>query len=215
MNTPSTPATRLARPASPPPGVDVGATLTVVPDLHDQRPSLASATDLAAGRATVLGDIREGLRHDEVGRSLDRGRQPFAWREAADHRRLDRPTAGDRFDRRDQTTVEQDRRRDPAHQLADLGQRLARLLLALADERLRGGRIGVDPLAREAEIDRQPDQSLLGAVVQVPLDPAQLGRLDRRARPIDSARSVSTSRRSSRLSDWCTADRPRPGDAAP
>ncbi len=36
----------------------------------------------------------------------------------------------------------------------------------------------VDPLAGEAEVDRQHDQPLLGAVVEVALDPVQLARLD-------------------------------------
>ena len=40
------------------------------------------------------------------------------------------------------------------------------------------GRIRVDPLAGEAEVDRQHDEALLGAVVEVALDPVQLARLD-------------------------------------
>ena len=72
----------------------------------------------------------------------------------------------------------QDRRRDPAHEVADLGEGLARLFLALEDELL--GRLGivVDPLAGQAQVDGQHDQALLGAIVEVALDPVQLARFD-------------------------------------
>ena len=88
------------------------------------------------------------------------------------------PRAGDRVERGDQAAIEQDRRRDPADEVADLGQRLAGLLLALEDELLRRRGIGVDPLAGEAKIDREHHQPLLRAVVEVALDPVQLARLD-------------------------------------
>ena len=66
----------------------------------------------------------------------------------------------------------------PAHELADLGECCARLLLALADELLGALRVGVDALARKPEVDREPDQSRLRAVVEIALDAAELARLD-------------------------------------
>ena len=126
----------------------------------------------------MLGHVRERLGDDEVGRPLDRGRQPLAGRQVAPDGRRHGPPGGDRAERRHEAAIEQDRRGDPADEVAQLGQRLAGLLLAVEDELLRGGRIGVDPLARQAQVDRQHHQALLGAVVEVALDPVQLARLD-------------------------------------
>ena len=57
-------------------------------------------------------------------------------------------------------------------------KRLAGLLLTFEDELLRGRRVGVDPFAREAEVDVEHDESLLRPVVEVALDAMQLARLD-------------------------------------
>ena len=133
----------------------------------------------------MLRDVRERLRRDEVRGPL-RGRAAVARRARAlltiDGR--DRAAADDRFERRDEPSVEQDRGGDPADEVADLGEGLARLRLALEDQRLRGRRVGVEALAREAQVDVQHDEPLLGAVVEVALDPVELARLgveDRRA----------------------------------
>ena len=63
---------------------------------------------------------------------------------------------------------------DPAGQLAQLLDREPRLLARLGDQRRGGGRV-VDARLRQPERERQGDQPLLGAVVQVTLDPAALG----------------------------------------
>ena len=50
--------------------------------------------------------------------------------------------------------------------------------LAVEDELLGAGRIDIDALAGESQVDRERDQPLLRAVVEVALDPVELARLD-------------------------------------
>ena len=126
----------------------------------------------------MLRHVGERLGDDEVGRSLDRRRQPLAGGQLAADDGRHGSAADDRAERCDQPAIEQDRWRDAADQVANLGQGLARLLLAVGEQLLRGGRIGVDPFAGEAEVDGQQHEPLLGAVVQVALDPVELARLD-------------------------------------
>ena len=80
-------AARQAR--QPATGLDRGAAGRRRPRPRRPAGSLAPAAHLAALRAAVLGDVREGLGDDEVGRPLDRRRQPLAGGELAD----DRPSA--------------------------------------------------------------------------------------------------------------------------
>jgi hypothetical protein len=63
-------------------------------------------------------------------------------------------------------------------ELTDLSECFACLLLARADEFLGPLGVAIDALAGKPEVDRQHHQSLLRAVVQIALDPAQLARLD-------------------------------------
>ena len=126
----------------------------------------------------MLGHVGQSLRDDEVGCPLGRRRKPFAGGEVAGDDRGHGPPPGDRLDRGDETPVHEDRRRDPAHEVADLRQGLARLFLALEDELLGRRGIVVDPLAGQSQVDGQHDQALLGAIVEVTLDPVQLARFD-------------------------------------
>ena len=64
---------------------------------------------------------------------------------------------------------------DAAGQLAQLGQRLLRLLAGRLDQRLQLGIGPGHPAARHAERQRQRDQPLLRPVVQVALEPAAFG----------------------------------------
>ena len=177
LNVPSTPSTRPASPARPPAGPIGRATDAVVPDLDHQVRPLAPAAHLAAGRPAVLGHVDQRLGDDEVGRPFDRLRQALTGRQVALHARRDGAAGADRLDRGDQPTVEQDGRRDAADEAAQLGQGLLGLGAGLEDQLLRGRRVRVDALARQAQVDRQHHQPLLGAVVEVALDPAQLAGL--------------------------------------
>ena len=78
-----------------------------------------------------------------------------------------------------------------AGELAQLGGRLAELARRLLEQLLRRRGVGVELLAREPQVERQRDQPLLGAVVEVALEAAALvvGGLDdprpRRAQLLD------------------------------
>ncbi len=63
-------------------GLGMRATRAVIPDLDDESPVLTPTTYLAPRRATVLGDVGQRLRDDEVGRPLDGGREPLTRRRA-------------------------------------------------------------------------------------------------------------------------------------
>ena len=83
-------------------------------------------------------------------------------------------TAADAQRRGEAARLEQ-RRVDPVRELRRLVQRLLHVAPHLVEERLRRGGIGVRQLARELQVDRERDQVLLRAVVEVALDPAAVG----------------------------------------
>src|SRR6185437_11713900 len=83
---------------------------------------------------------------------------------------------GLRAQRRDQALLGQQRRVDTAGQRAQVLQRRAELRLEVRDGRPDLVRV-TGQLGEQAELDGQRDELLLGAVVQVPLDPAAFGVL--------------------------------------
>ena len=87
------------------------------------------------------------------------------------------PAGGQRGDGRAQPLLGQDRRGDPAGQRADLGQRVLGLLQRLVQQPPGLARVGVEPALGGGDVHAEPDQPLLRAVVQVPLQPAQRVRL--------------------------------------
>jgi hypothetical protein len=120
----------------------------------------------------VLGDVGQALGDHEVGDRLDRG-----WRTARQvHGQPDR----DRHPRRNarqrrvQAAVLQHGRVQAADQVAEFGQGRLGVLVGFGQGLLRllGG-FGVDP--GQAQVHGQRDELLLGAVVQVPLQPAPFG----------------------------------------
>ena len=127
----------------------------------------------------MAGDVGERLGDHEVGRALHRGGRPLGHvdvehdgdRRAGDHRRQSGVEA----------PVLEDDGVDASHQVADLAEGGLRLLVGLGDEGLAPLGIGLQALPGMAEVHRQGDEALLGAVVEVPLDPAPLGfgRVDR------------------------------------
>ena len=151
---------------------------------------------LAAG---VLGDVREQFRDDVERGRLDRLGQPLG-REAVDlHRHVARPasawTAGV------EPAVGEDRRMDPAGELAELLQAECELVARPRQQFRRAGRVVGEPRLGQAKPESERDQPLLCAVVQVPLEPSALG-----VAGLDDARSrcVSTSRASAFASATAT-----------
>ncbi len=76
---------------------------------------------------------------------------------------------------------------DAARELAQLRHRVLQLVdrLRRARPRLQDPTLGAEPQLRRAQLERERDEALLGAVVDVPLDPAALlvpGGDDSRAR---------------------------------
>ena len=145
----------------------------------------------------MLRDVREGLDDHEVRGALDGRGKPLPGCQRAVERRRDGTAGRDRGERGLEAPVHEDRRHRAPHERAQLGEREPRLDPRLRDDRLRRGRVGVDPLLRAAEIDRERDEALLGAVVDVALDPAQLRRLrlDRRRPALAESLDVLPQRR--------------------
>ena len=180
VNVPSTPATRLASPASPPPGTDGRAAGTVVPDLDDQALAPPGGSAPRSGsRPLCLATFASASATTKyaAARSAAGSRSPGA--SVADERRS-APGRGRRSTRAPATS--------PRSSRIDGAMPRTRSRISASASRacawpsriscLRGRRIGVDALAREAEVDREHDEPLLGAVVEVALDPVQLARLD-------------------------------------
>ena len=83
----------------------------------------------------------------------------------------------ERLHGRRQAAVGQDRRRDPASEVAQLADGRARLLAGPAHE-LGDLGLALQALLGATELHAQGHQARLRAVVEVALDPPQLGRLD-------------------------------------
>ena len=134
--------------------------------------------DRAPAGLAVLGHVGQGLGDHEVRGRLDGRVQPAVQRtgiELGGHGGA-RGQGGERLA---QAAVDEDRRGDAARQ----GPQLLQRLLGLGDrvgQRLPGRfRPAVEVMLGTAQLHRQPDQPLLGPVVDVPLEPAQRGRLGR------------------------------------
>ena len=125
---------------------------------------------MASRRRGVLDDVRQRLRDEEVGGELDGVGQPLADR-SLDRDGQRRPPR-ERLDRRLEPLLAEERRVDPAGELAQLGDRLLDLVLR-AREHVRVGRVAAR--GREPERDGERDEPLLRAVVEVALDPPPLG----------------------------------------
>ena len=138
----------------------------VVADVDHGVAVLAPDLDAGVRRVRVLGDVRQRLGDDEVGRRLHRAGQALGERavEFDGHR----GAAGQRFERRVQSALGEHRGMDARGQIAQLLHRLLRVGERAVDELLGAVRVRVERLAGELELDHQRDEPLLGAVVQVP-----------------------------------------------
>ena len=114
----------------------------------------------------LVGDEVHGLgdigREIEVGVDVDRDRDR-------------RPTDDGRQGGVDAAVLE-DRRMEPAAELAQLTDRALDLLASAADQLLGGFGVGVDVVGRHPEVEADRNELLLDAVVKVALDSASLAR---------------------------------------
>ena len=148
----------------------VGAADAVVADLDGDAAVQAPDGDRGVRRLRVLGDVGQRLGDHEVGRALDRSREPLV----ALARRASRAAAraSERLERGLEPAVGEHRRVDAARQLAQLLEAGVELLLRLV-EQLR--ELAVRALARRAQQQGERHEPRLGAVVQVALEPPALG----------------------------------------
>jgi hypothetical protein len=119
----------------------------------------------------VLGDVGQRFRDEVVGGDLDGlGRPPV---ELDDHAHRQRGARRERPQRRVQPALAQHGRMDAVGQVAQLAQRGGELLARRRQEP-RGLGAGLEPGAERAELERQRDEPLLSAVVEVALQPPPL-----------------------------------------
>ena len=161
----------------------VGAADAVVGDLDQDAAVRTAHVHAHPGRARMLGGVRERLGDEVVRRRLDRIGQPVVEPDV----QLDRHGGAPRqhLERRHEPVVGEDRRVDAAGQLAQLLERLREVRVG-APEQLGRLRVAVGDLPPDqAQGERERDEPLLRAVVQVALEPAPLvvaRRDDARAR---------------------------------
>ena len=118
----------------------------------------------------MLGDVLERLQTAEVDGQLDlRG---MAAQALIGHADRDRRALHCRAQRGGEAVLREHVRVDPARDALQLVERLVELPLELLDDRLL---LGLQLLAREAEMHAERDEPLLGGVVEIAADPAPLG----------------------------------------
>ena len=185
VSVPSSASTRCSQPGQAA-ALRVGAARPVVGDLDHEQVRVQVELDARARVAGVLGDVGERLGDHEVGRRLDhRGRAAIDVGVDGD---VGRHAPAERVDGGGEPAGDEHRRRDPAREVAQLGDRRARLAARLADEVGELGLVG-QPRLGAAELHAQGHEPRLRAVVEVALDPAQL-RVLHVERPAARAREL-------------------------
>jgi hypothetical protein len=127
---------------------------------------------------TVARVVRHRLRDDVVDRGFDRGGEPTI----RDLRDLDRDRRS--FDERVQCSCQaafsENCRVDPAREFTELLECLVELIVGFGQKRFRRFGILSQVCLDDPQLDRERDEPLLRAVVQVSLQPSTLGvaRLD-------------------------------------
>ena len=173
---PSKARSRLITPVMPVPPVGSAPPRPSSPTSTRSTPSAWPSRIHAFSACGVLADVGQALGHREVDRRLDRG-GTAARRVDASTRTGTAMSSASACDRADEAAVGQHRRMDAAHDRAQLAERRCRS----SRERRRPacarrpGRCS-NSLVGHAEAQRERDQPRLRAVVQVALEPAQLGR---------------------------------------
>ena len=160
------------QPAQAGAALDVRAADAVVGD-HDldaRRPRGGSCTRASCG-PRVAGDVGQRLGGDEVGGRLDLRRGPLVELDVDLDRQ--RHAVGEPLHGRPEPAVGEDRGVDAARELAQLGERDGELVGELLDHRHEVGVL--HPRAQQPQVERERDELLLGAVVQVALQPPARG----------------------------------------
>ena len=149
----------------------VGAADAVVDDLDDSPLSSGRPSTRRRRRLRVLADVGEALGHDVVRGHLERlGQAPVDLdREPNRHRR----PGGELLERDRQPVTREHGRMEPARDGAQLLERHRDLALRLVQSLPRIG-VVAQLLLEHAQLEREGDQPLLRAVVQVALQPLPL-----------------------------------------
>ena len=172
-NRPSSASTRSRSPSRPPPGDSSAPPDAVVADLHVEALVLDGDVHERLAGVGVLRDVGQRLGGDEVRGGLDRVAE-VGHRPARDLHRH-RSARGERLERRAQPAVAEQRRVDPARDLAQLLDGELGVLARLGDQERRARGIARQPRLGDAEREGHGDHPLLGAVMEVALDPPALG----------------------------------------
>ena len=114
----------------------------------------------------MLADVGQALGHDVVDGHLDRLGQPLGEVDPQVDRH--RRPGGHRLERHREPAAGEQRRLQPVRQVAQLVDGRADLLPGVVDPS-RDVRVGAQAALDQGELDRERDQPLLGAVVQVAL----------------------------------------------
>ena len=114
----------------------------------------------------MLRDVREALGDEVVRGDLDRLREAFVDRDTQSDRH--RRTRGELLESDRETVTADDGRVNPERDLAELSERRGDLLSRPG--KALAGAVIPQLLLEQAELERQRDQPLLRAVVQVPLE---------------------------------------------
>ncbi len=164
--------TRSARPRRPDPGRGVGPADAVVADLDLELLALAADGHVRVRRGAVLPDVGERLGDDEVGRRLDRHRQPLVevGVELDGHGRA----VGQGLERGGEPAVGEHGGMDPGREGAQVVDRGLGMLERVVDEAAGALGVFVPALLGELEVDHDVDELLLGAVVEVAAEPSPL-----------------------------------------
>src|SRR4051812_801417 len=155
---------------------DVDPTGSVVLDRQMDAPvRMQLRAHLDRDRPRMLRRVRERLCGDEVEGALHDRRERG---ELAEHDRdVECRAPRERAHRRLEPALAEDRGVDSLRELAQLAERLLQLRLGLLQQALGTSRVAREQRADEPETQRERDEALLGAVVQVALDlPARLVR---------------------------------------
>ena len=149
--------------------------MPVIGDRHGELGRIESEVDGDSLCAGVLGGVGERLGDNEIRAPLQRGRKPLDLERRRDLH-LGVVACGQRAHRRDQAAVREQWRRDPAGEVAQIRDRAGGFAPGVLDQPL-GPRPTLQRQLGAAELDRKRDQPRLRAVMDVALDPAQLGGL--------------------------------------
>ena len=169
---PSTAPARCRSPVSPVPSVGSAPPQPSSVTDDDEGVTLEGYRHRCVLRAGMFRDVGQCLGDTEVGDGLDGRRRPA--HHVDPHRHRNRRARRQRGQRGVQPSVGQHRRVDPPGHLADLDDGVLRRLMGPLDQLARPVRVDVQLGPGHAQVHRDGDQSLLGAVVEVALDASPL-----------------------------------------